>query len=169
MKKIIPTIITIIAASLITYLLLSKNKPYEELYTIGNDAVSSVNKVTGLKIHPKIDDVQEGEIKILNFYNVSDALSYSTKYANYLWKNEGYYITTNYKFGKELDGKIELAKNSSENGRVIRINVECYTNDSFAVILSLLNGSLIMRNTNDINTNSMNTNEINTNGISTNQ
>ena len=78
------------------------------------------------------------------------------------WKNEGYYITTNYYFGKEPDGKIELAKNSSENGRVIRINVECNTNNSFTVILSLLNGSLIMRNTNEMNTNNtINTNEVN--------
>ena len=163
MKKIIPTIITIVAASIITYLFLSKEKPYDELYTIGNDAVSSVNKVTGLKVHPKVDDIEEGDIKILNFYDVDDVLSYSVKYANYLWKNEGYYITTNYYFGKQPDGKIELAKNSSENGRVIRINVECNTNNSFTVILSLLNGSLIMRNTNEMNTNNtVNTNEANT-------
>ena len=149
MKKIIPTIIVIVIASAVTYLFMSKERPYEELYTIGNDAVSSVNKVTGLKIHPKIDEIEEGEIKILTFDNVDNVLNYSVKYANYLWKNEGYYITTNYNFGKEADGKVELAKNSSEKGRVIRINVECYTNNSFTVILSLINGSLIMRNTNE--------------------
>ena len=149
MKKIIPTIIVIVIASAVTYLFTSKERPYEELYTIGNDAVSSVNKVTGLKIHPKIDEIEEGEIKILTFDNVDNVLNYSVKYANYLWKNEGYYITTNYNFGKEADGKVELAKNSSEKGRVIRINVECYTNNSFTVILSLINGSLIMRNTNE--------------------
>ncbi|EKV56125.1 hypothetical protein [Brachyspira hampsonii] len=159
MRRIIPTIITIIAVSIITYLLISKDRPYEQSYTIGNDAVSSLNKVTGLKVHPKIDNIEEGEIKILNFYNVDDVISYSVKYANYLWKNEGYYITTNYYFGKKPDGKIELAKNSSEDGRVIRINVECNTNNSFTVILSLLNGSLIMRNTNEISSNEVNTND----------
>lgn len=153
MKKIIPTIIIVIAASIITYLFISKEKPYKELYTIGNDAVSSVNKVTGLKIHPRVDEIEEGDIKILSFDDVDDMLKHSVKYANYLWKNEGYYITTNYYFGKQDDGKIELAKNSSENGRVIRINIECYSNNSFNVILSLINGSLIMRNTNEINTN----------------
>ncbi|OEJ14570.1 hypothetical protein BFL38_06910 [Brachyspira hampsonii] len=159
MRRIIPTIITIIAVSIITYLLISKDRPYEQSYIIGNDAVSSLNKVTGLKVRPKIDNIEEGDIKILNFYNVDDVISYSVKYANYLWKNEGYYITTNYYFGKKPDGKIELAKNSSEEGRVIRINVECNTNNSFTVILSLLNGSLIMRNTNEISSNEVNTND----------
>ncbi|WP_295157468.1 hypothetical protein [uncultured Brachyspira sp.] len=153
MKKIIPTIITIIAASLITYLFLSKDKPFEELYTIKNDAVSSVNKVTGLNIHPKIDEIED-DIKIFTFNNVDDMLNYSVKYANYLWKNEGYYITTNYNFGKKDDGKIELAKNSSDDGKVIKINVECFTNNSFTVILSLINGSLIMRNINETNSDS---------------
>lgn len=149
MNKILITIIAIIVSATLTYFLISRNKPYNELYTIGDDAISSVYKVTGLKIHPRIDDLQEGEIKILRFENVDDVLSYSVKYANYLWKNEGYFITTNYNFGKEPDGKVELAKNSSESGRVIRINVDCYTNNSFTVILSLINGSLIMRNTNE--------------------
>ena len=80
---------------------------------------------------------------------MDNVLLHSVKYANYLWKNEGYYITTNYNFGKELDGSVELAKNSSQDGRVIRINVDCYTNNSFTVVLSLINGSLIMRNTNE--------------------
>ena len=160
MKKIIPTIIVIAAASIITYLLISKDKPFEEFYTIGDDAVSSVNKVTGLEIHPRVDEIEEGDIKIFSFNNVDDMLSYSVKYANYLWKNEGCYITTNYHFGKQEDGKIELAKNSSDDGRVIRINVDCYTNNSFTVILSLINGSLVMRNTNEVNTNA---GEVNTN------
>ena len=149
MKKIIITIITIIISVTITYIIISKNKPYEEFYDIGKDSISSVYKITGLKIHPRIDKSEEGDIKILTFDNVDNVLLHSVKYANYLWKNEGYYITTNYNFGKELDGSVELAKNSSQNGRVIRINVDCYTNNSFTVVLSLINGSLIMRNTNE--------------------
>lgn len=149
MKKIISTVITIVLVSIITYLFISKDKPYEEFYTIGDDAVSSVNKITGLKIHPRTDISDEGDIKILTFNKVDDVLAYSVRYADYLWKNEGYYITTNYKFGKEDYGKVELAKNSSETGKVIRINVDCNTNNSFTVILSLINGSLIMRNTNE--------------------
>ncbi|WP_297207459.1 hypothetical protein [uncultured Brachyspira sp.] len=149
MKKIIITIITIIISVTITYIIISKNKPYEEFYDIGKDSISSVYKITGLKIHPRIDKSEEGDIKILTFDNVDNVLLHSVKYANYLWKNEGYYITTNYNFGKELDGSVELAKNSSQDGRVIRINVDCYTNNSFTVVLSLINGSLIMRNTNE--------------------
>ena len=149
MKKIIITIITIIISVTITYIIISKNKPYEEFYDIGKDSISSVYKITGLKIHPRIDKSEEGDIKILTFDNVDNVLLHSVKYANYLWKNEGYYITTNYNFGKELDGSVELAKNSSQSGRVIRINVDCYTNNSFTVVLSLINGSLIMRNTNE--------------------
>ncbi|WP_028328514.1 hypothetical protein [Brachyspira alvinipulli] len=151
MKKIVITLIIIIISAVITYTVISKNKPYDELYSIGNDSISSVYKITGLKIHPRIDELEEGEIKILTFDNVDDVLTHSVKYANYLWKNEGYYITTNYNFGKEADGRVELAKNSSQSGRVIRINVDCYTNNSFTVILSLINGSLIMKNTNEQN------------------
>ncbi|WP_300368797.1 hypothetical protein [Brachyspira sp.] len=153
MKKTIPTIIVILVASLITYLFISKDKPLNELYNIRNDAVSSVNKVTGLNIRPRIDEVEEGDIKIFTFNNVNDMLNHSVKYANYLWKNEGFYITTNYNFGKKEDGKIELAKNSIDDGKVLRIDIECYTNNSFIVILNLINGSLIIRNTNEINTN----------------
>lgn len=149
MKKISITLITIIISAIVTYIVVSKNKPYDELYSIGNDAVSSVYKITGLKIHPRIDELEEGEIKIITFDSVDDVLMHSVKYANYLWKNEGYYITTNYNFGKEADGRVELAKNSSQSGKVIRINVDCYTNNSFTVILSLINGSLIMKNTNE--------------------
>ena len=149
MKKIIITIITIIISVTITYIIISKNKPYEEFYDIGKDSISSVYKITGLKIHPRIDKSEEGDIKILTFDNVDNVLLHSVKYANYLWKNEGYYITTNYNFGKEPDGSVELAKNSSQSGRVIRINVDCYTNDSFSVVISLINGSLMIRNTNE--------------------
>ena len=149
MKRIIPTTIIIVIAAVVTYLFVAKEKPYDELYTIGVDAVSSVNKVTGLKVHPREDISEGGDIKILTFHNVDDVMSYSVKYANYLWKNEGYYITTNYNFGKSPDGKIELAKNSADKGRFIRINVDCYTNDSFSVVISLINGSLIIRNTNE--------------------
>lgn len=151
MKKIAITLIIIIISAVITYIVISKSKPYEELYSIGDDSISSVYKITGLKIHPRIYELEEGEIKILTFDNVDDVLVHSVKYANYLWKNEGYYITTNYNFGKEPDGRVELAKNSSESGKVIRINVDCYTNNSFTVILSLINGSLIMKNTNEQN------------------
>ncbi|WP_295162538.1 hypothetical protein [uncultured Brachyspira sp.] len=149
MKRIIPTIVIIVSASLITYLFISKNKSYDEFYTIGNNAVSSVNKITGLNIYPKIRSIEDGDIKVFTFNRVNDALSYSVKYANYLWKNEGYYITTNYNFGKKADGRIELAKNSSDSGKIIKINVDCFTNNLFTVTLSLINGSLIIRNTNE--------------------
>ena len=146
MKKIIITVIIIMISALITYIIISKNRPYSELYTIGNDAVSSVYKVTGLKIHPKVEKSEDGDIKLFIFKNVDNVFSNSTKYANYLWKNEGYFITTNYNFGKAPDGKIELAKNSSQNDKVVRINIEQYTNNSFIVILSLINGNLLIRN-----------------------
>lgn len=148
MRKIIPTILIVIITLTIIYLFMSKNKSYEDFYSIGNDAVSSVNKITGLKVRPKINNIEEGDIKIFTFEDVNDAVNYSIKYANYLWKNEGYYITTNYNFGKGDSGKIELAKNSSDTEKVIRVNIDYYTNNSFIITLSLIKGSLIMINTN---------------------
>lgn len=144
-NRIASAALTVIIASLITYFFVSikTKKEFEPLYTIGNDVISSVNKVNGLEIPPKISE--NNDIKIFTFNQVSNSISNAVKYANYLWKNEGYYIITNDNFGKE-NGKVELAKNSLENGKIIKVNVVCHTNDSFSVILSLLNGSLILRN-----------------------
>lgn len=144
-NRIASAALTVIIASLITYLFVSikTNKEFEPLYTIGNDVISSVNKVNGLEIPPKVSE--NNDIKIFTFNQVSNSISNAVKYANYLWKNEGYYIITNDNFGKE-NGKVELAKKSLENGKIIKVNVVCHTNDSFSVILSLLNGSLILRN-----------------------
>ena len=82
MKKIISTIIVIIITSILTYLLISKNKSYNEFYDIDNNAISSVNKVTGLKIHPKIEYIKKENTKIYKFNKVDDSFSYSVKYAN---------------------------------------------------------------------------------------
>lgn len=146
-NRTIITIFTIIIASLITYFFVSvkTKKELESLYNIGNDAISSVNKVNGLKIIPKIETLEDGEIKIFTFNKVPNSISNAVKYANYLWKNEGYYIITNDNFGKE-NGKVELAKNSSESGKILKVNVNCNNNDSFEVIISLINGSLLLKN-----------------------
>ena len=146
-NKTIITILTIIIASLTTYFFVSikTKKELESFYKIGNDALSSVNKVNGLKIIPKIENLENEKIKILTFNKVSNSISNAVKYANYLWKNEGYYIITNDNFGKEM-GKVELAKNSSESGKILKVNVNCDTNDSFEVIISLINGSLLLKN-----------------------
>ena len=146
-NKTIITIFTIIIASLITYFFVSvkTKKELESFYNIGNDAISSVNKVNGLKIIPKIETLEDGEIKIFTFNKVPNSISNAVKYANYLWKNEGYYIITNDNFGKE-NGRIELAKNSSESGKILKVNVNCNNNDSFEVIISLINGSLLLKN-----------------------
>ena len=146
-NRIIITILTIIIASITTYFFVSikTKKEFESLYNIGNDAISSVNKVNGLKIIPKIENLENEKIKILTFNKVSNSISNAVKYANYLWKNEGYYIITNNNFGKE-NGRVELAKNSSENGKILKVNVNCYTNDSFSVVISIINGSLLLKN-----------------------
>ena len=146
-NKTIITILTIIIASLTTYFFVSikTKKELESFYKIGNDALSSVNKVNGLKIIPKIENLENEKIKILTFNKVPNSISNAVKYANYLWKNEGYYIITNDNFGKEM-GKVELAKKSSESGKILKVNVNCDTNDSFEVIISLINGSLLLKN-----------------------
>lgn len=144
-NRIIITALTVIIASLMTYFFVSIKKDYEPLYNLGNDAISSVNKVNGLKIIPKIETFEKGKRKIFTFNKVPDSISNAVKYANYLWKNEGYYIITNYNFGKE-SGKVELAKNSSEDGKIIKVDVNCYTNDSFSVAISVLNGNLLLKN-----------------------
>lgn len=147
MKKIIITIITIIISVTITYIIISKNKPYEEFYDIGKDSISSVYKITGLKIHPRIDKSEEGDIKILTFDNVDNVLLHSVKYANYLWKNENFYIISNYNFSKE-DGKIEIAKTSVDKDKVFKVSVNCDSTNSFNIVLSLIDGSLIINNRN---------------------
>ena len=146
-NRTIITIFTIIIASLITYFFVSvkTKKELESFYNIGNDVISSVNKVNGLKIIPKIEILEDGEIKIFTFNKVPNSISNAVKYANYLWKNEGYYIITNDNFGKE-NGRVELAKNSSESGKILKVNVNCNSNDSFEVIISLINGSLLLKN-----------------------
>ena len=146
-NRTIITIFTIIIASLITYFFVSvkTKKELESFYNIGNDAISSVNKVNGLKIIPKIETLEDGEIKIFTFNKVQNSISNAVKYANYLWKNEGYYIITNDNFGKE-NGRVELAKNSSESGKILKVNVNCNSKDSFEVIISLINGSLLLKN-----------------------
>ena len=146
-NRIIITILTIIIASVTTYFFVSikTKKEFESLYNIGNDAISSVNKVNGLKIITKIENLENEKIKILTFNKVSNSISNAVKYANYLWKNEGYYIITNHNFGKE-NGRVELAKNSSENGKILKVNINCYTNDSFSVVISIINGSLLLKN-----------------------
>lgn len=146
-NKTIITIFTIIIASLITYFFVSvkTKKELESFYNIGNDALSSVNKINGLKIIPKIETLEDGKIKIFTFNKVPNSISNAVKYANYLWKNEGYYIITNDNFGKE-NGKVELAKNSSESGKILKVNVNYNNNDSFEVIISLINGSLLLKN-----------------------
>lgn len=146
-NRIIISALTVIIASLTTYFLVSIKikKEFEPLYAIGDDVISSVNKVNGLKMSPKIKTFENNNIKIFTFNQVSNSVSNAVKYANYLWKNEGYYIITNDNFGKEY-GAVELAKNSLENGKIIKVNVVCHTDDSFSVILSLVNGSLLLRN-----------------------
>ena len=146
-NRTIITIFTIIIASLITYFFVSvkTKKELESFYNIGNDAISSVNKINGIKIIPKIETLEDGEIKIFTFNKVPNSISNAVKYANYLWKNEGYYIITNDNFGKE-NGRVELAKNSSESGKILKVNVNCNNNDSFEVIISLINGSLLLKN-----------------------
>ena len=151
-NRTIITIFTIIIASLITYFFVSvkTKKELESFYNIGNDAISSVNKVNGLKIIPIISlpqmkTLEDVEIKIFTFNKVPNSISNAVKYANYLWKNEGYYIITNDNFGKE-NGRVELAKNSSESGKILKVNVNCNSNDSFEVIISLINGSLLLKN-----------------------
>ena len=146
-NRTIITIFTIIIASLITYFFVSvkTKKELESFYNIGNDVLSSVNKINGLKIIPKIETLEDGEIKIFTFNKVPNSISNAVKYANYLWKNEGYYIITNDNFGKE-NGRVELAKNSSESGKILKVNVNCNSNDSFEVIISLINGSLLLKN-----------------------
>ena len=146
-NRTIITIFTIIIASLITYFFVSlkTKKELESFYNIGNNAISSVNKINGLKIIPKIETLEDGKIKIFTFNKVPNSISNAVKYANYLWKNEGYYIITNDNFGKE-NGKVELAKNSSESGKILKVNVNCNNNDSFEVIISLINGSLLLKN-----------------------
>ena len=146
-NRTIITIFTIIIASLITYFFVSvkTKKELESLYNIGNDVLSSVNKINGLKIIPKIETLENGEIKIFTFNKVPNSISNAVKYANYLWKNEGYYIITNDNFGKE-NGRVELAKNSLESGKILKVNVNCNSNDSFEVIISLINGSLLLKN-----------------------
>lgn len=153
-NRIIITIFTIIIASLTTYFFVSvkTKKEFESFYNIENDAISSVNKVNGLTIIPKIETLEDGKITILTFNKVPNSISNAVKYANYLWKNEGYYIITNDNFGKEF-GKVELAKNSSENGKILKVNVNCNSNDSFEVIISLINGSLLLKNKNNISNN----------------
>lgn len=146
-NKTIITALTVIIASLITYFFVSIKKEYPQLYNIENDVISSVNKVNGLKIIPKIETLEDGKIKILTFNKVPNSITNAVKYANYLWKNEGYYIITNNNFGKE-NGRVELAKNSSENGKILKVNVHCNNNDSFEVIISLINGSLLLKNNN---------------------
>ena len=148
-NRTIITIFTIIIASLITYFFVSvkTKKELESFYNIGNDAISSVNKVNGLKIIPKIETLEDGEIKIFTFNKVPNSISNAVKYANYLWKNEGYYIITNDNFGKE-NGRVELAKNSSESEKILKVNINCNSNDSFEVIISLINGSLLLKNNN---------------------
>ena len=146
-NRTIITIFTIIIASLITYFFVSlkTKKELESFYNIGNNAISSVNKINGLKIIPKIETLEDGKIKIFTFNKVPNSISNAVKYANYLWKNEGYYIITNDNFGKE-NGRVELAKNSSESGKILKVNVNCNNNDSFEVIISLINGSLLLKN-----------------------
>lgn len=146
-NRTIITIFTIIIASLITYFFVSvkTKKELESFYNIGNDVLSSVNKINGIKIIPKIETLEDGEIKIFTFNKVPNSISNAVKYANYLWKNEGYYIITNDNFGKE-NGRVELAKNSSESGKILKVNVNCNNNDSFEVIISLINGSLLLKN-----------------------
>ena len=146
-NRTIITIFTIIIASLITYFFVSvkTKKELESFYNIGNDAISSINKINGIKIIPKIETLEDGEIKIFTFNKVPNSISNAVKYANYLWKNEGYYIITNDNFGKE-NGRVELAKNSSESGKILKVNVNCNSNDSFEVIISLINGSLLLKN-----------------------
>ncbi|TKZ32523.1 hypothetical protein [Brachyspira catarrhinii] len=148
-NRIIITVFTIIIASLTTYFFVSikTKKDLESFYNIGNDALSSVNKVNGLKIIPKIETLEDAKIKILTFNKVPDSITNAVKYANYLWKNEGYYIITNDNFGKK-NGKVELAKNSSESGKILKVNVNCGENDSFEVVISLINGSLLLKNNN---------------------
>ena len=56
-NKTIITALTVIIASLITYFFVSIKKEYPQLYNIENDVISSVNKVNGLKIIPKIENL----------------------------------------------------------------------------------------------------------------
>lgn len=128
---------------LMLFLFASCKTNYETFYEIGNDTVSSVYKITSLEIKPKIEKFEDNYI--YTFKNDTNALYNSVKYANYLWKNEGYYITEHNDFGKE-NGSVELAKRSIDSNKVIRINIRSYTNNSFDVIISLVNGTLKLKN-----------------------
>ena len=74
-NKTIITALTVIIASLITYFFVSIKKEYPQLYNIENDVISSVNKVNGLKIIPKIENLENEKIKILTFNKVSNSIS----------------------------------------------------------------------------------------------
>ena len=69
-NKTIITALTVIIASLTTYFFVSIKKEYPQLYNIENDFISSVNKVNGLKIIPKIENLENEKIKILTFNKV---------------------------------------------------------------------------------------------------
>ncbi len=132
-----------IILSLALFLFASCKTNYENFYKIGNDTVSSVYKIIGLEIKPKVEKFHDNYI--YTFKNDTNALYNSVKYANYLWKNEGYYITQHNGFGKE-NGNVELAKSSIDPNKVIRINIHSYTNNSFHVIISLVNGTIKLKN-----------------------
>ena len=44
------------------------------------------------------------------------------------------------------NGNVELAKSSIDPNKVIRINIHSYTNNSFDVIISLVNGTIKLKN-----------------------
>ena len=79
-----------IILSLALFLFASCKTNYENFYKIGNDTVSSVYKIIGLEIKPKVEKFHDNYI--YTFKNDTNALYNSVKYANYLWKNECYYI-----------------------------------------------------------------------------
>ncbi len=142
MKKII---LIVLISTIIIFLIFKKDK-YLDIYTINNDSVSSVYKITGLEDNGKIKKIDDSKY-IINFKKNTNAIYYAVKYANYLWKNENFYIISNYNFSKE-DGKIEIAKTSVDKDKVFKVSVNCDSTNSFNIVLSLIDGSLIINNRN---------------------
>lgn len=142
MKKIFLVPIILIFIVIFVYLKKDKN---EITYKIGNDVISSMYKVTGGKESYSVkNDYENGiNIKTLTFSGVN--ISNAVKYADYLWKNEGFLITENNNFGKE-NGSIELSKNSKELGKIIKLKLTCLSNETVIIALKLGEGFIKLKN-----------------------
>lgn len=145
MKKIIFISSLLILIFIIIFTYLSKGKN-EDTYIVGNDFVSSVYKITGLKnISSSKISLENGvTTRTLTFEDSDGILQYAVKYADYLWKNEGYFITRNDNFGKE-NGFVELSKISKDMGKIVKISVDCVSNNVFKVTIKVGEGEIKIR------------------------